>query len=102
LREWNEAAKVFCAPTKTTTTTPTPSDGDSDVNSNDDGDGDGDSNGDFDVARKKTTLRCRAVTLRHMPLPTAPHTLCDASNLIVDFSKFSKALCPKHRPGTCT
>ncbi|KAK3235414.1 hypothetical protein CYMTET_54384 [Cymbomonas tetramitiformis] len=44
-------------------------------------------------------LACRVTTDHHLPLPTAPHTLCDAGELLVDPSLATHVKCPLHRPG---
>lgn len=44
-------------------------------------------------------LDCRVTHNHHLPPATAPHTLCDARNLVIDFARVSSAPCCKHRPG---
>jgi hypothetical protein len=44
-------------------------------------------------------LVCRVTTDSHLPPPTAPHTICDGANIVMDLSKMYPATCPQHRPG---
>ncbi|GAB5353573.1 hypothetical protein AAMO2058_000047200 [Amorphochlora amoebiformis] len=43
-------------------------------------------------------LKCRVHTHPRLNRPTAPHTICDGSNIVFDPSKLSPAPCLKHRP----
>lgn len=45
-----------------------------------------------------TALRCRSFIDDHLPSATAPHTNCDADNLVVDFGVLRPTKCPVHRP----
>ncbi|KAK9819676.1 hypothetical protein WJX72_000981 [[Myrmecia] bisecta] len=45
-----------------------------------------------------STVRCRKMQDRHMTEASAPHVLCDATNLLVDTSKMRLAKCPAQRP----
>ena len=44
-------------------------------------------------------LRCRVTVDKHLPPPTAPHTMCDAANIAMDFTKMTPAKCLRFRPG---
>lgn len=46
-----------------------------------------------------TSLQCRETVDRHLPAATAPHTMCDATNLGIRFNRLKPAKCQKHRPG---
>ena len=44
-------------------------------------------------------LNCRVIVNELLPTPTGPHVLCDATNLMIDYSKTNAARCCQHRPG---
>ena len=46
-----------------------------------------------------SALTCRVIVDDHMPTPTRPHTICDAEEVVMDFSHLAPADCLKHRPG---
>ncbi|PRW45163.1 EGF domain-specific O-linked N-acetylglucosamine transferase [Chlorella sorokiniana] len=46
-----------------------------------------------------STVTCRRISDTHLPPKSAPHVLCDATNLRLDPSKLRRARCPAHRPG---
>jgi len=52
-----------------------------------------------DLSEIKTSLICGSIVMDFMPPPTAPHTFCRATDLIIDFSKVVPASHVKHRPG---
>ncbi|KAL4448126.1 hypothetical protein ABPG75_005345 [Micractinium tetrahymenae] len=55
------------------------------------------------VWRAPSAVTCRSMNDTHMPAGSAPHVLCDATNLRLDPSKLRRARCPVHRPGyMCT
>ncbi|KAK2077117.1 hypothetical protein QBZ16_004751 [Prototheca wickerhamii] len=46
---------------------------------------------------------CRRRHDEHMPAASAPHSLCDLENVVIDPSLAPRAPCPRHRPGyMCT
>jgi hypothetical protein len=44
-------------------------------------------------------LRCRVQVDAHLPPKTAPHTMCDGTNIILDTNKLSPTGCLQSRPG---
>ena len=44
-------------------------------------------------------LFCRVITNELLPVPTGPHVVCNASNLVIDYSKTHPIPCCKNRPG---
>ena len=44
-------------------------------------------------------LTCRGHVDAHLPPPTGPHVLCDARELVVDYSKLTPTVCLESRPG---
>lgn len=44
-------------------------------------------------------LVCRVHVDEHLPGPTAPHTMCDGANIVLDVSKMTPSTCLVHRPG---
>lgn len=44
-------------------------------------------------------LVCRVTTDTHLPAATAPHTLCDGANFVLDLARMSPTNCPVNRPG---
>ncbi len=44
-------------------------------------------------------LRCRVMRDDHLPRPTAPHTMCDGANIVVDVSRMSPTTCLPSRQG---
>ena len=51
------------------------------------------------LARPKTCSESRSMWDAHMTEASGPHVVCDATRLLVDPSRFSRARCPKHRRG---
>ncbi|KAI7846398.1 hypothetical protein COHA_000109 [Chlorella ohadii] len=46
-----------------------------------------------------STVTCRRISDTHLPPKSAPHVLCDATNLRLEPAKLRRARCPAHRPG---
>lgn len=46
-----------------------------------------------------SSLTCRETVDKHLPPATAPHTMCDGTNIAFNFEILRKAKCQKHRPG---
>jgi EGF domain-specific O-GlcNAc transferase len=44
-------------------------------------------------------LRCRVQVDDHLPPATAPHTMCDGTNILLDLAKMSPTNCLASRPG---
>jgi hypothetical protein len=44
-------------------------------------------------------LRCRVTTDGHLPPATAPHTLCDGANVVLDVGRLTPTVCLPSRPG---
>ncbi|EFC39031.1 predicted protein [Naegleria gruberi] len=63
------------------------------------------SSGLIDLEKKKemetnqATLTCYKNNNKHVDSDTFPHTVCESSNLVMDFSKLKRVPCLKYRPG---
>lgn len=82
LESWSAANQVFCAP-RAPTSVPVQA-SELAVTAGNDGD---------------SWLRCRVMNDAHLPAPTAPHTMCDGANIIVDPSHMQPIACLPSRPG---
>ena len=49
--------------------------------------------------RFPTRMKCYSYNNTHVPPATAPHTVCEVSYLVFDFSKMVQAPCLQYRPG---
>jgi hypothetical protein len=85
LEDWNSAAATFCSPT--TDPAASPSDLEARPLSA------------VVAAPGESWLVCRVTQDSHLPAATAPHTLCDGANLVLDIGRLQPTSCLPSRPG---
>lgn len=79
VRAWNRTARAVCAPSASSAAAAHAAGGDS-------------------GGRPPSTITCRSPDPdEHLPAASAPHLLCDVTNMWMDPGRMSRARCPKHR-----
>lgn len=51
------------------------------------------------AASTASWLVCRVTQDQHLPAPTAPHTICDGANVVLDLARLTPSTCVRFRPG---
>jgi len=51
------------------------------------------------AAASSSALQCRVTVDRHLPGPTAPHTVCDGKDIVLSWKYMTPTNCVAHRPG---